>query len=124
MPGTTSICSMIRLCVIARSVPRLRNVSSLVIDGLQSATCGETDVACISLLPAIAASGFLLPASPILFHDVIGPHHGADTDFASRVVVAKLRLDGTPTPRSRVARMTKCRNTIRYDRRAPRVSGA
>src|ERR1700679_104384 len=29
------------------------------------------------------------------------------TDFASRVAVAKLRLDGTPTPRSRVARMTK-----------------
>jgi hypothetical protein len=28
-------------------------------------------------------------------------------DLASRVVVAKLRLDGTPTPRSWVARMTK-----------------
>ena len=29
------------------------------------------------------------------------------TDFASRDAVAKLRLDGTPTPRSRVARVTK-----------------
>lgn len=29
------------------------------------------------------------------------------TDDASRVAVAKLRLDGTPTPRSWVARMTK-----------------
>jgi hypothetical protein len=29
------------------------------------------------------------------------------TGFASRVAVAKLRLDGTPTPRSWVARMTK-----------------
>src|SRR3979490_3019406 len=29
------------------------------------------------------------------------------TGFASRDAVAKLRLDGTPTPRSRVARMTK-----------------
>src|SRR5208337_3888794 len=29
------------------------------------------------------------------------------SDVASRVAVAKLRLDGTPTPRSWVARMTK-----------------
>jgi hypothetical protein len=50
--------------------------------------------AALGLDPVIHVAALLVSSSPY-------------TDVASRVAVAKLRLDGTPTPRSWVARMTK-----------------
>jgi hypothetical protein len=54
---------------------------------------------------ATRLSGHLARPDSRLWRQAIGSSR--HICFASRVAVAKLRLDGTPTPCSRVARMTK-----------------